>query len=372
MRVLHVVPGCPSEVLGGIQTDVTELLAAQLQRRDRPALSCGSFTPAPESRVERGRALGVERCRAHRAGGWFTHFAHARDDGVGDAFMAVLREEAIELVHVHHWLFATDDLCARAARCAVAAVLTLHDATTTCPRAYRVDRQGAPCLAPLDQHACARCVPRFAGQTDHEVAEAVAESVCAMRAELAAAAAVLAPSSALAALVAEQHTGPAPRVEVLPLPARELRAPAAGLPVHFRGRYRFEDLVAADLELAVFPSRAFESHGSLLDEAFALAIAAITTAVGAFAERGGAVVLRVPPADPTALAAALRALLADPARRDAIMRALPPPPPSTATHAAQLAELCRRACHRPVPAVPLRGAAPVGGQFHRYRNTAPA
>jgi glycosyltransferase involved in cell wall biosynthesis len=68
----------------------------------------------------------------------------------------------------------------------------------------------------------------------------------------------------------------------------ELLSLAAGLAVHFHGPFEPEDLPAhpvTAVHALVYPSRAPESHGLVLDEARALGLPAVLPRLGAFPER---------------------------------------------------------------------------------------
>src|SRR5690606_4033158 len=146
------------------------------------------------------------------------------------------------------------------------------------------------------------------------------------------------------------------RVDTPELEAR-LRALAAGLPVVFHGRYEYADLAAARLHVAVFPMVCFETHGFVLDEAFELGLPAVVTDIGAIPVRAGRAAVRVPPRDPAALEAALRALLERPALREELRREVSPPGVSPIEHAERLDAVYARARLRgPTGAEPLSDA----------------
>ena len=73
----------------------------------------------------------------------------------------------------------------------------------------------------------------------------------------------------------------------VPGQAEELRAAAESLPVRFHGAYTLADLRrrAADLDLAVFPSRAEETYSLVVEEAVALGLPVLTSDRGAMPER---------------------------------------------------------------------------------------
>jgi glycosyltransferase involved in cell wall biosynthesis len=97
-------------------------------------------------------------------------------------------------------------------------VLTLHDAYTTCPRAFRVDRQGRSCARPLSVASCLSCVPRYGHEDEHELALGIDLFAAHMRSEVLRARAVLVADESAAALVASNLDVPRAHIEVLPLP----------------------------------------------------------------------------------------------------------------------------------------------------------
>lgn len=127
--------------------------------------------------------------------------------------------------------------------------------------------------------------------------------------------------------------------------AERLLDAAEGLDVSFGGRYEASDLehVARHADLAVFPSRAEETFGLVVAEARAVGLPVIVSDRGALSEGVGEAGTTVPAADPPALAALLRELLADPARLEAWAGATRADLASPAAHADALDALYARA-----------------------------
>jgi glycosyltransferase involved in cell wall biosynthesis len=132
------------------------------------------------------------------------------------------------------------------------------------------------------------------------------------------------------------------RVDIPALDA-ELKGLAAGLPVTFHGRFEHEELARARLHCAVFPMVCFETYGFVLDEAFELGLPAIVTDIGAIPVRGGDAVLRVPPRDADALAAAMRRVVEEPAVLARLRAAVGPVGLSTQEHVRRLDQAYARA-----------------------------
>ncbi|MFE4517058.1 glycosyltransferase family 4 protein [Kitasatospora sp. NPDC056783] len=98
------------------------------------------------------------------------------------------------------------------------------------------------------------------------------------------------------------------------------RAAAEKLPVRLLG-YRTDvpDLLAA-ADLVVLSSR-WEARSLVVQEAMRAGVPVVATAVGGIPELVGDAAVLVPPGDPAALGRAVRALLADPARRERLVAA---------------------------------------------------
>ncbi|MFJ9458733.1 glycosyltransferase family 4 protein [Kitasatospora sp. NPDC101447] len=102
-------------------------------------------------------------------------------------------------------------------------------------------------------------------------------------------------------------------------PLRE-RAAAERLPVRLLG-YRTDvpDLLAA-ADLVVVPSR-WEARSLVVQEAMRAGVPVVATAVGGIPELVGDAAVLVPSGDPAAIGGAVRGLLSDPARREALVAA---------------------------------------------------
>ncbi|QGV81348.1 glycosyltransferase family 4 protein [Streptomyces ficellus] len=102
--------------------------------------------------------------------------------------------------------------------------------------------------------------------------------------------------------------------------ALQRRIDADGLPVRLLGRRDDVTALLAAADVAVLPSR-WEARAPLAQEALRLGVPLVATAVGGVPELVGDAAELVPYGDADALAAAVSALLADPARRDALAEA---------------------------------------------------
>ena len=112
-------------------------------------------------------------------------------------------------MHVHQWIRLTSDLVATARGLDIATVVTLHDVYTSCPRAFRVDRDEQPCDRELSIESCESCVPRFGYESEHEVEQGIELFRDQYRAEVDAADCVLVAAKVTAELLT-RTTGASP------------------------------------------------------------------------------------------------------------------------------------------------------------------
>lgn len=403
MKVLHAAHGYFPESSGGVESYVRDVARAQRARGAEVVLLAGSLEMWPSCGLEEVQVEGERVLRVHRDDRFFDWHAKAWHPGVERLVREVLERERPDVLHVHHWIRLTCNLVEIAAELGIAAVVTLHDAYTSCPRAFRVDRDGAACARKLSVEACAPCVPRYEHQPPAEIRESIALHRDSYRAELARAGAVIASSPATMRLIADsldldlgrfvllqmayrrRFAGPLrppPRSGVLrfaswgnqaphkgtrhlvnafarlargspPRPVelhlagefateafeREVRAAADGAPVRFHGRFEAAQLVAVQPHVAVLPALGFETFGYALQEALELGLPCIVSDAGVLAERAGAAAAVVPAGDEEALLAAMRGLAEDPDRLQAMAAAAPPPPPGPEEHVTRLFEI---------------------------------
>ncbi len=111
---------------------------------------------------------------------------------------------------------------------------------------------------------------------------------------------------------------------VFPEYTATLRQRARGLPVRFAGRFDHDraEAIFAQMDVLVVASRWLENSPLVIHEAFMAGVPVIGTAIGGIVDlldhgRHG---ILVPPDDPDALAAALRELMDEPSRLEAMRR----------------------------------------------------
>ena len=411
MKILHIVPAYYPEGPGGIEMYSRGLVAAQRRRGHEPLVLTGTWERRERCCIVEDAVEGARVLRLHRDDLYFDHHAKSYHPGVELLIGQVLDRERPDLVHVHQWVRLTCNLVELAERAGVPAVVTLHDYYASCPRCYRMHRDGKACFRSLSVESCRDCVPRFGHETEEELAEGIRLFADQYRAELELARLVFAPTADTARHLCA-FTGLDPeRVEVLPLsysrrglepcpppeagehlrlanwgriaphkgidvlieafaralagrPERRaelhlfggidpggleerLRGLAEGLPVHFHGPYALEQVAAARPHLGVFASVCIETHGYVLDECFELGLPCVLTDVGALHVRAGGAALVYPAGDVGALAERLGRVLDRPALCAELRARIPAFPPEPEAHAVLLEERYRRALAAP-------------------------
>lgn len=371
MKILFVLHQFGGAASGGTERVVAQLATALVAAGHAVTIVAGSLERAPCMRVDRETVDGLTVLRLHRDDLHFESWWKAWSPGVSATFARLLDELAPDVVHVHHWLRTTTDFVRQARARGVVTAVTLHDhfAMLASPvRPFRLDVARPPGLpSGLDPEAARAAFEFHRDDLADEVT--AADLVYAPSRAHADSVRSLAPRALGEILVLPPPVGalppPAPRaagrgrrlvlfgalyeakgphvlLQALRLAAERgqvwelevfgaestgeygahLRTLAAGLPVRFRGAFRFEDLAAASADYAVVPALTHESYGLVVDEACALGLPMLLSDLPAFRERA--------PAASTAFFApgdveALAALLGAPERLAALVHPGPLP-----------------------------------------------
>jgi O-antigen biosynthesis protein len=399
VKVCFVTANWPPEARGGTEQVVTALARELRAAGVEVTAISGSDEPHAGIDVDVTRPDGVLVHRLRRLPGEHDRHGFERPRLLGLLRM-LLRQHAPDLVHVHSFAGLGTGIVPLARELGLPSVITFHDLWVTCARFFRLPAGGVQCPSGTDRRACVTCV-NDALQTDPAFVEkALAARDRSVRADVAAAALCTAPSATAAAFVRDclPYAGPIeviPHGLLLPIAAaqlaprpqpgerlrigtfggmvaekgvRELVAAVRGLPceLHLAGPFHapafaaeIEALAsrqgtvlvrrggygpgdrhpAADLHLAVFPSKCQETYGLVVDEALAHAVPTVVSDAGALRERaatGGVVVTPL-----AQLATVLQELVASPARLAALRAAIPFALPTIARSAARHLELYR-------------------------------
>ena len=421
MRILQVLHNYPPEFRGGVERAVEQSVAGLAALGHHVEVLCGSERVDSEAQAFVENHEGVRVVRLVREG-LFRTPADPFDPGLVPLYEQALSELRPDVVHIHHWWNLGDDIARRAVASGIPVVLTLHDSFSTCSLFFRMPDGQTPCELPQGGGSCGPCLFAKYGVDQDELAFLAEQRAISFRAEVAAAAVVLAPSESHAnALV--RHSGivmpevvplgtqplePLPRegrafpdgplrllhfgnlsrlkgVEVL-AHAVELADPTgeaielvlAGEQVEadlFTGRARMvprysrDDLraLAAAADVAVFPSLARETYGLVVDEALHLQLPVFVSNRGALGERIGGRGSAVSVDTPEALAATLRSILADPGILQRYAAGAAPVLETPSSHAARLVGIYQRAMKAPLPIVDIQSGLLRRIDRHRRR-----
>lgn len=310
-----------------------------------------------------------------------------------------LQAERPDVVHAHSLSGFGGGQLQQVRELGMPAVLTFHDLWITCARFFRSPPDDITCPDGGGRDSCVPCVARdLPPAADAAIAAALGERDRQLRAEVAAATALTAPSRAAAQLV-QRHLPTSRSIAVVPhgvltATAAPSPPPAAGerlrvgmfgnlvepkgvmllvqavagldCELHLSGPFlvpAFAEAVqrqarqqgtklychgafdaasahpAARLHLAVFPSKCLETYGLVVDEALQHGVPVVVSDRGAFAERAQQGGVRVTGLD--RLAATLRELLTDRDALAALRRAVPSVLPDIAAAAAAYDDLYR-------------------------------
>jgi len=193
-RLGLVVHGQPPELVGGTERLVAELAAALAARGEQVEVFSGSMVWKPAFEVARDGSGPVPVVRVHRSDLFFERWDKLDNPQVERAYRRWLDEFRPDLVHVHHWARLCTTLVRVAAEHGIPAVASLHDLFASCPRYHRVKPDDVFCEQAPGVAACLHCAPRWRFQGDLEIAASLDVFVAEMAAEVAAAAALVAPT----------------------------------------------------------------------------------------------------------------------------------------------------------------------------------
>ena len=220
MKILHISHGYLPESAGGIEIHLRDLMPAQRAADHDVKLLTGSLIVWEQAGLEELEIEGIPVFRLHRQDWFFDHYARSYNADAERMIVDVLAREEPDVVHVHQWIRLTNNIVELAEAEGIPAVVTLHDTYTSCPRAFRVHRDGGPCRRELSVENCVPCVPRFGHEQDDEVTEGVLLFQEQLRSELSRAHKVLVAMPTTAELLSETTGIPKSRYEVVGLPYR--------------------------------------------------------------------------------------------------------------------------------------------------------
>ncbi len=377
MRILHFVHNFPPEFRGGTELYVLNLARRQCRTGNEVLVVTGSARDDAGKDQQKELFEGVRVLRLFRRPEEVAYKIHPHYPRLSRASLEILRAFDPDLAHVHHWHHLSDDLVRLAKGDRFPVVLTLHDFFAVCPRFFRV-KPGNEALCPSHESpgACFTCIREEHRLWPVDLVRDLYQRRLNLARELSAADFIYTFSRAVADFYGAIPWVHLKKVHVLPIgvlrplarskptldrarlrivtwggqaevKGTHLLLEAASLPdlkgeveVHVFGkivdpdyRLRLERLarecgavlhgffpeaekesLGARFDLAVFPTRAFETYSIVVDEALSMGLPVVATRPGAQSERVGEAGRVVPANDLGALADALRFFL-DPEAR---------------------------------------------------------
>ncbi|MFM1872376.1 MAG: hypothetical protein RL398_1798 [Planctomycetota bacterium] len=274
MDVLHLTHQFAPETRGGVESYLADVVAAQHAAGRDVAVLTGSHAQWPQVGIEALHVGKVPVHRLHRDDRFFDLYTKAWHPRVEARLREFLRTHRPRVVHVHQWIRLTSNLIELVQQEGIAAVATLHDFYASCPRAFRLRKDGEACTRPLAPDSCRDCVPRYGHERPDELDAGIELFRRQSRAELTMADAVLVGTRATADLLAATLQLPRARFQVLELGYRrrftgqpKLSPPDRSQPLRFAfwggvaPHKGVRNLVAAARRLAAArTARDFELH----------------------------------------------------------------------------------------------------------------
>jgi len=200
-----------------VELYLRDVIAAQKSAGHDVSLLTGSLHIWEQAGLEELEIEGVKVFRLHRQDSFFDHYAHCYNLDAEAMIVDVLGRVEPDVVHVHHWIRLSSNVVELAEAQGIPTVVTLHDVHTSCPRTFRVHRDGGPCFRKLSAENCVPCVPRFGHEPEAEVVEAVTLFAEQLRSELSHARRVLVALATTADLLSETTGVPRDRYQVVGL-----------------------------------------------------------------------------------------------------------------------------------------------------------
>ncbi len=405
MKILAVVHAFPPEGVGGTERYARGVLAELVRRGHEVRVLSGTMQWRPKVEISTAVDEGIVVDRVHRSDLYFDHWDKVFNPHVSRLYERELDSFRPDLVHVHHWVRLSSELVRRAAQRAIPVVLHLHDLFVTCPRVFRIHREGHSCHEEMGEKACLKCVPRWKFQGDDEVRASLERYAHEARAEVVAARVRIAPSASHARSISGHLRLPLEAIDVLEHPRigetwpcassaqsprghlkllffaqlhpikglhrvleamrrlepesgveldvfgafatkeyeHRVRELARGLEARFHGAYPPGEPARGAYDAIVLPSLAQESFSFWLTEAYDLGLPVLLSRNGALAERACGRARLVDPENVEEMAAALQELRDQPELRARMASASAPQAPSVREHVDSLEPLYAKA-----------------------------
>ncbi len=386
MKIAQVVHGFPPELASGGTERYTQALCQHLTERGHElVVIAGTLEMRSEIDIEDDHSHGFRVLRLHRDDIYFERWDKSWHPGVSKRFAEIIETERPDIVHVQHWFRLSRDLIRQVNRLGIPAIATLHDFFSTCPTAFRLLPDHSFCTDPILPTTCNRCLAADFWWGEDELARGLQLYRDDFINEFELANRVLVLSGSHGRSLAQAtgiddsrflshpfrswhklshapqpspppplrlatwgHQAPYKGSDLLLEAIARMRHRddvtldifgdcsdaefstrldelARGLAVTRHGAFESSDLESLECHLAIFPSKASETYGFVLDEAQMLGWPTLVSDLGAYPERIGGSGESFSPTDVQGLASRLDALLDDPTRLSAMREACQPP-----------------------------------------------
>ncbi len=192
LRIAHICHGYPPEFHGGTEHYVQGLALAQKEQGHAPLVITGRGEAG--SGILREDCEGIPVFRLGKDLLFHERWYHGFSPQILGELLSVLQEEEIDFVHIHHWMRLSFDLGAWVRAFGIPTVVTLHDLSTTCPRALRIQEGNKFCETEAREEICVPCAPREDWMRDEDLGFLLEWFTSAQERELRVSGAILAPS----------------------------------------------------------------------------------------------------------------------------------------------------------------------------------
>ncbi|MCA9319866.1 MAG: glycosyltransferase [Planctomycetes bacterium] len=239
MRIIHLTHQYLPETRGGVESYVHTLAQHQASVGHHLRIVSGSFEPRDAVTTVAAEVDGIAVRRVHRADPYFDRWDRMDCPETREAVVAEVESFRPDVVHLHHWIRLAPDLVERLGEAGFPVVVTLHDLSTTCPRAFRLRPGEGNCLRRVSVESCLDCVPRWPWSDDRALAPEIEHFVARGRHELLSAQLVICASPALRDLVQSNLGVAEERFRIAPLGYEPRFAGMDAEPVPDEAPFRF-------------------------------------------------------------------------------------------------------------------------------------
>ncbi len=222
LKIAHLCHGYPPEFHGGTEHYVQALALAQKEKGDEPIVIAGRGDAGSGILCEEIEGIPVFRLGKDIL--FHERWYHGFSPQILEELLQILLEQKVDIVHIHHWMRLSFDMGAWVRAMGLPTIMTLHDLSTTCPRALRIRRDQKFCEEDLNEAICLPCAPRESWMRNEDLNFLLDWFSFAQERELRVGGALLAPSKAQSDFLRERM-GTDLEIQVVPhgsLPSMQL------------------------------------------------------------------------------------------------------------------------------------------------------